>query len=96
MECPVPGRSVSLTSLESLSAHLIFQRVAIADALIKLGISPVYHMREVRKNNYEDLWIQALQAKFENQGEPWTTAADFDSILNNFQVSCVETVLTKW
>jgi sulfotransferase family protein len=54
--------------------------------LIKLGISPLYHMREVDKNGHEDLWVEALEAKFENKGTPWTTQNDFDHILKDFEV----------
>ncbi|KAJ5005968.1 hypothetical protein K4K48_005440 [Colletotrichum sp. SAR 10_66] len=33
----------------------------LADALIQLGISPVYHMREVGVNNHQDFWIRAIE-----------------------------------
>ncbi|KAF5513227.1 hypothetical protein CGCF413_v000091 [Colletotrichum fructicola] len=33
---------------------------SLADALIQLGISPVYHMREVGVNNHQEFWIRAI------------------------------------
>ncbi|KAI8234497.1 hypothetical protein K4K57_004874 [Colletotrichum sp. SAR 10_99] len=33
---------------------------ALADALIQLGISPVYHMREVGVNHHQEFWIRAI------------------------------------
>jgi Sulfotransferase domain len=59
--------------------------------LIKLGISPIYHMREVSKNNHVELWIQALEAKFGKEGVPWTTKGDFDRILGHYEVSTLKT-----
>lgn len=43
-------------------------------------------MREVAKNAHQDLWIEAIDAKFENAGNPWGRA-DFDRILSGFEVS---------
>ncbi|OHE98432.1 hypothetical protein CORC01_06223 [Colletotrichum orchidophilum] len=43
---------------------------SLADALIILGISPVYHMREVAKNAHQDLWISALNENL----TPFTTS----------------------
>ena len=60
--------------------------LALAEALNKLGVSPVYHMREVGKDKHEHLWIEALEAKFEGKGKPWSTKEDFDRILENYQV----------
>ncbi|KAF4923447.1 hypothetical protein CGCVW01_v004631 [Colletotrichum viniferum] len=34
---------------------------SLADALIQLGISPVYHMREVGVNHHQDFWIRAIE-----------------------------------
>ncbi|KAI8171113.1 hypothetical protein K4K49_004408 [Colletotrichum sp. SAR 10_70] len=34
---------------------------SLADALIQLGISPVYHMREVGVNNHQEFWIRAIE-----------------------------------
>lgn len=42
-------------------------------------------MREVGKNKHQDLWIQALEAKFENKGESWGRQ-DFEKILAGFEV----------
>ncbi|KAK1833847.1 hypothetical protein QBC39DRAFT_278440 [Podospora conica] len=59
---------------------------SLSDALIILGISPVYHMREVTQNDYHiALWTSAVAAKFEGAGAPWTTRADFDRVLAGFE-----------
>ncbi|KAI1393444.1 uncharacterized protein F4822DRAFT_423913 [Hypoxylon trugodes] len=57
---------------------------ALADALERLGIAPVYHMREVGKNRHQALWIEALEAKFEGRGEPFDRAK-FDQILGSYE-----------
>ncbi|KAK1758273.1 hypothetical protein QBC47DRAFT_374170 [Echria macrotheca] len=57
---------------------------SLADALIQLGISPIYHMREVGKNQHQALWIEAIDAKFEGIGAPWKRE-DFERILSGFQ-----------
>ncbi|KAI1777897.1 hypothetical protein F4818DRAFT_439216 [Hypoxylon cercidicola] len=57
---------------------------SLADALERLGIGPVYHMREVGKNGHQALWIEALDAKFEGRGEPFTREK-FDQILGNYE-----------
>jgi hypothetical protein len=44
-------------------------------------------MREVDKNGHQDLWVEALEAKFENKGTPLTTQKDFDRILKDFEVT---------
>jgi hypothetical protein len=43
-------------------------------------------MREVDKNKHEPLWVEALEAKFEGKGKPWSTQEDFGRILKGFQV----------
>ncbi|PSR76410.1 P-loop containing nucleoside triphosphate hydrolase protein [Coniella lustricola] len=53
---------------------------SLADALAHLGISPVYHMRDVGKNGHQGLWLQALDAKFAGAGPAWGRA-EFDEIL---------------
>ncbi|KAI4869480.1 hypothetical protein F4820DRAFT_463429 [Hypoxylon rubiginosum] len=58
--------------------------LALADALERLGIGPVYHMREVGKNRHQALWIEALDAKFEGRGEPYDRER-FDQILGNYE-----------
>ncbi|XXH04670.1 hypothetical protein Hte_011089 [Hypoxylon texense] len=57
---------------------------SLADALERLGIGPVYHMREVGKNHHQALWIEALDAKFEGRGEPYDREK-FDRILGNYE-----------
>ncbi|KAI6090408.1 hypothetical protein F4821DRAFT_268004 [Hypoxylon rubiginosum] len=57
---------------------------SLADALERLGIGPVYHMREVGKNRHQALWIEALDAKFEGRGEPFNRKK-FDQILGNYE-----------
>ncbi|KAI0145683.1 P-loop containing nucleoside triphosphate hydrolase protein [Hypoxylon sp. NC0597] len=57
---------------------------SLADALERLGISPVYHMREVGKNHHQALWIEALDAKFEGQGESFNREK-FDQILGSYE-----------
>ncbi|ORY69830.1 uncharacterized protein BCR38DRAFT_93701 [Pseudomassariella vexata] len=57
---------------------------SLADALAYLDISPVYHMREVGKNNHQALWIEALEAKFDGKGQPFNRAK-FDQILDEFE-----------
>lgn len=42
-------------------------------------------MREVNKNKHRDLWIQALEAKFEDKGDTWERQ-DFEKILAGFEV----------
>ncbi|KAI1082310.1 P-loop containing nucleoside triphosphate hydrolase protein [Whalleya microplaca] len=57
---------------------------SLANSLARLGITPVYHMREVGKNNHQGLWLEALEAKFEGKGEPWNREK-FDQILGGFE-----------
>lgn len=59
--------------------------LAIADALTQLGFGPVYHMKEVGKNNHQALWIEAIDAKFGPTGKPWGRG-DFEKILAGFEV----------
>jgi hypothetical protein len=59
--------------------------VAMAEALEQLGISPVYHMREVGKNKHQAAWVQAMEAKYEGKGEPFGREK-FDDILGDFEV----------
>lgn len=58
---------------------------ALADALTQLGISNVYHMREVGKNKHQDLWIQALEDNIEGKGPAWGRE-EFENILVGFEV----------
>ncbi|KAK0656856.1 hypothetical protein B0T16DRAFT_452364 [Cercophora newfieldiana] len=57
---------------------------SLADGLVHLGITPIYHMREVAKNKHQALWIQAMDAKFEGAGAPWNRD-DFERILAGFE-----------
>lgn len=56
---------------------------SLAEALTILGYSPIYHMREVRKNDHEKYWIAALEAKFEGRGKQFGRT-DFDEFLQNW------------
>lgn len=58
---------------------------ALADSLGQLGISPMYHMREVSENKHQGMWVQAIEAKFENKGEGWGRQ-DFERILAGYEV----------
>lgn len=60
-------------------------RIALADALSELGVSPIYHMREVGKSGHAQLWTQALEAKYEGKGASWERQ-DFEQMLAGFQV----------
>ncbi|KAF5568814.1 hypothetical protein FPHYL_2621 [Fusarium phyllophilum] len=57
---------------------------SLADALEILGISPIYHMREVGKNNHADLWTALLYEKFSTDGfsQP---PGDLLKILSNYK-----------
>ncbi|KAI0887381.1 uncharacterized protein GGS22DRAFT_108444 [Annulohypoxylon maeteangense] len=57
---------------------------SLADALGRLGIAPVYHMREVGKNKHQTLWIDALDSKFEGKGESFNREK-FDRILGPYE-----------
>ncbi|KAK8081805.1 hypothetical protein PG996_000586 [Apiospora saccharicola] len=58
---------------------------SLAEALEQLGISPIYHMREVGKNQHALLWTEAIETKFEG-GVPWG-CEEFDRILGEYEVS---------
>lgn len=61
--------------------------LAVYVALLKLGINS-YHFAEVsrnRKNNHWQLWMQALQAKYDGLGKPFE-GEDFDQMLWNYDV----------
>lgn len=55
--------------------------------LVQLGITPIYHMREVAINKHGSLWIEAMDAKFEGvrDSRSWNRE-DFDRILAGFEV----------
>lgn len=57
---------------------------SLAEALNQLGISEIYHMREVGKNKHQDLWIRALEDNLEGKGPAWGRD-DFEKILAGFQ-----------
>ena len=52
---------------------------------MQLGVSSVYHMRDVSKNHHQELWTRAMEAKFEDKGSPWTRE-DFEEILAGYEV----------
>ncbi|VZH91427.1 unnamed protein product [Fusarium fujikuroi] len=56
----------------------------LADALAILGISPIYHMREVGKNNHADLWTALLYEKFGAYGSS-LPPSDLITILSNYK-----------
>ncbi|KAF2473762.1 NAD dependent epimerase/dehydratase [Lindgomyces ingoldianus] len=63
--------------------------LSLKKALIKLGYRP-YHMSEaliatIRRERHLQLWDEALKAKFEGQGKPFTQE-DFDKFLGDFDV----------
>ncbi|KAK8056558.1 hypothetical protein PG993_001785 [Apiospora rasikravindrae] len=57
---------------------------AFAEALIYLGISPVYHVREVGKNQHAPLWTEAIEAIFE-ENMSWGRE-EFDSVMGEYEV----------
>lgn len=59
--------------------------LALADALAELGQGPIYHMRDVAKNNHQRQWIAALEAKFEGRGSPFGRK-EFEGFLGGFTV----------
>ncbi|CZR55777.1 uncharacterized protein PAC_05665 [Phialocephala subalpina] len=56
---------------------------ALADALALLGITPIYHMREVKKNGHEKYWLPLLEVHFANPPRP-ISKEDFDEFLGDF------------
>jgi hypothetical protein len=72
--------SLSLIAVVNLHSHFI---TALADALPLLGINPVYHMRDVRRNGHNEAWRILLQRKLD--GHP-ITVEDFDAILGSYAV----------
>ncbi|KAJ5618926.1 hypothetical protein N7510_002910 [Penicillium lagena] len=56
---------------------------SLADALAELGQGPIYHMRDVSKNNHQGQWITALEAKFEGRGNPFGRK-EFEGFLGDF------------
>ncbi|KAG4255673.1 hypothetical protein FPRO03_04622 [Fusarium proliferatum] len=57
---------------------------SLADALAILGISPIYHMREVGKNDHADLWTALLYEKFGTDGSS-QPPNDLITILSNYK-----------
>jgi hypothetical protein len=51
-------------------------------------------MREVHKHSHADLWIQALEAKFEGKGFVWGRN-DFEKILAGYDVSFVFLIVLR-
>lgn len=60
--------------------------VAIADALLTLGMKKVYHMREVGKNNHQEIWTTLVQLKLSG-GDTAAIKSGIDSILSDYDVS---------
>lgn len=61
---------------------------ALCAALKILGISS-YHFSEIsrnKNNKHFELWLEAVQAKYDGIGKPWK-GEDFDRILWNYDVS---------
>jgi hypothetical protein len=79
-QCKTPATSMSEEIILTYTPPL-----ALADALIEVGISPIYHMREVGKNKHQAFWIEALEAKYEGKGQPYGRE-QFDKILGDFEV----------
>lgn len=59
--------------------------IAIAEALEILGYKPIYHMKEVGKNQHQRQWIAALEAKYEGNGE--FGKEDWERLLDGYAVS---------
>ncbi|EWG54117.1 hypothetical protein FVEG_12409 [Fusarium verticillioides 7600] len=57
---------------------------SLADGLAILGISPIYHMREVGKNNHADLWTALMYQKFDKDGSS-QRQGDLVTILSNYK-----------
>jgi hypothetical protein len=49
-----------------------------------LGISPIYHMREVGKNNHADLWTALMYEKFDKGGSS-KPMGNLVTILSNYE-----------
>ncbi|KAF5603308.1 hypothetical protein FPCIR_1504 [Fusarium pseudocircinatum] len=57
---------------------------SLADALAMLGISPIYHMREVGKNNHAGLWTALMYEKFDKDGSS-QSMGDLVIVLSNYE-----------
>ena len=87
MDCLGRGHNVSLHANACCSVYYLFNNytvTALADALAILGISPIYHMREVGKNNHADLWTALLYEKFGAYGSS-LPPSDLTTILSNYK-----------
>lgn len=59
---------------------------SLCKALEILGI-PTYHgWRSMENHKQSQLWVEAMQAKYENKGKAWKRE-DFDQILGDYSVS---------
>ncbi|TVY82196.1 hypothetical protein LSUE1_G002217 [Lachnellula suecica] len=58
--------------------------LSIRHALKMLGYNDVYHMESIVKDNPrdEDMWVEAMEAKYENKGKPYTRE-DWDKLLGH-------------
>lgn len=59
-----------------------------------LGYSPIYHMRDVRKNGHEGHWVRAFEAIFEGKGQR-IGRQDFDLFLGDWVVGTHSLDLTS-
>jgi hypothetical protein len=59
---------------------------AIKEGLEQLGLGPVYHMKACIQKNQFDLWLSALEAKYEGKGKPWTTSEEFEQVMAGYEV----------
>lgn len=67
---------------------------AIKAALVELGYDGVYHMSSIwRDRDHANLWIEALEIKYEGKAEPWTKE-NWDHLLGDYQVCISLFVLT--
>ncbi|KJZ70379.1 hypothetical protein HIM_10223 [Hirsutella minnesotensis 3608] len=56
---------------------------SLCAALRRLGLNP-YHWEEVVKNKHFELWLEAIQAKYDGLGEPFKGRDMFDLMLCNY------------
>ena len=65
--------------------------LSVRTALHMLGVFECYHMTSVIDYLDKDgpLWMQAIKAKYNGEGEPWTTREEWDRILVRSQ-ACID------
>jgi Sulfotransferase domain len=79
----MPRTGTQCTSIQHFKTKMT--QIALADAISQLGISPIYHMRDVPKKAHSALWISAMSAKFESN-TPWTTPEEYNKMLAGYEV----------